>query len=92
MALGGEDQVSGFDPGMDVLDFSAVLSEAKIDLTGGIAALGNYVTIVDQGANALVNFDPTGHGGGSTVAVLQGLGNTVANLQTLVTDNAIRIV
>jgi hypothetical protein len=54
--------------------------------------LGNYVTIVDQGANALVNFDPTGHGGGGTIAVLQGLGSTVTSLQTLITDNAIRIV
>jgi hypothetical protein len=88
---GGVDQVSGFNPGTDVLDFSSVLSEANLDLTGGIAALGNYVTIVDQGANAVVNFDPTGQGGGSTLAVLQGLGSTVTSLQTLVTDNAIRI-
>jgi uncharacterized repeat protein (TIGR03803 family) len=89
---GGADQVTGFNPGTDVLDFSSVLSEANIDLTGDIAALGNYVTIADQGANALVNFDPTGHGGGSTVAVLQGLGSTVTGLGTLISDNAIRIV
>jgi hypothetical protein len=68
-----------------------VLSEAGINLNGGLAALGNYVTIVDQGTNALVNFNPTGHGGGSTVAVLQGQGSTVTSLGALVADNAIRI-
>jgi len=88
---GGLDQVSGFNPSTDVLDFSALLSAANIDLSGDIAALGNYVTVVDQGANALVNFDPTGHGGGNTVAVLQGLGSTVTGLGTLIADNAIRI-
>ena len=88
---GGLDQVSGFNPSTDVLDFSAVLSAANINLNGNVAALGNYVTIADQGANALVNFDPTGHGGGSTVAVLQGLGSTVTGLGTLIADNAIRI-
>jgi hypothetical protein len=89
---GGVDQVSGFSPSTDVLDFSSVLSEASINLNGNVAALGNYVTIADQGANALVNFDPTGHGGGGTIAVLQGLGSTVTSLGALVTDNAIRIV
>ena len=88
---GGVDQVSGFSPSTDVLDFSSVLSAASINLNGNVAALGNYVTIVDQGANALVNFDPTGHGGGGTIAVLQGLGSTVTGLGTLIADNAIRI-
>ena len=88
---GGVDQISGFNPTTDVLDFGAVLNEAKIDLAGGIAALGNYVTVVDQGANALVNFDPTGHGGGGTIASLLGLGSTVTGLGTLIADNAIRI-
>ena len=88
---GGLDQVSGFNPGTDVLDFSALLSAAGISLNGDIAALGNYVTIVDQGANALVDFSPTGHGAGSTVAVLQGLGTTVTGLGTLIADNAVRI-
>ncbi len=89
---GGVDQLSGFDPGTDVLDFSAVLNEAGVDLTGGVAALGNYVTIADQGANAVVDFDPTGHGGGSAVAVLQGLGSTVTNLGGLIAQGAVRIV
>lgn len=37
----------------------------------------DYLTVVDQGADALLRFDPAGHGGGSTVVVLQGLGSTV---------------
>jgi hypothetical protein len=60
-------------------------------LSGDVAALGNYVTITDQGADALVNFDPAGHGGGTTVAVLQGLGNTVISLDNLVARGAIRL-
>jgi hypothetical protein len=58
---------------------------------GSITALENYLTVTAQGANALLGFDPTGHGGGSTVAVLLGLGNTVSGLNTLIADGAIRI-
>jgi len=88
---GGVDQVSGFDGSTDIMDFSALLSEANVNLNGDLTALGKYVTIADQGANALVNFDPTGHGGGSTVAVLQGLGSVVPNLNTLLAQGATRI-
>ena len=86
------DQVSGFDPAKDVLDLRSMLSEANVDLTGDLPALSNYLTVVDQGSNALLNCDPTGHGGGSTVAVLQGLGATVTGLDSLSTLGAIRIV
>jgi hypothetical protein len=85
------DQVYGFNPGTDVLDFSSLLSAANIDLNGNLAALGSYVTIADQSTNALVNFDPTGQGGGSPVAMLQGLGNTVTGLDTLLAQGAVRI-
>jgi hypothetical protein len=87
----GADQVSGFDPSTDVMDLGSLLREANIDLTGGFAVLGNYVTVVDQGTDALVRFDPSGHGGGNTVAVLQGLGGSVTSLGTLVEHGAIRI-
>ena len=86
----GVDQVSGFNPATDFLDVSSLLSEAHVNLND-IAALGSYLTVVDQGANALLRFDPTGHGGGSTVAVLHGLGSTVPSLNALVTSHAIRI-
>ncbi|MGO9999810.1 MAG: type I secretion C-terminal target domain-containing protein, partial [Acetobacteraceae bacterium] len=88
---GGVDQVSGFDPSTDVLDLASLLSAAGVDLKGSFATLGNYVAITDQGANALVNFDPSGHANGSTVAVLQGLSGVVTNLDSLLTQSAIRI-
>jgi hypothetical protein len=86
----GVDQVYGFDPGTDVLDLRSLLSHANINLNGSVAALGNYLTIIDQNANALVEFDPTGHAGGSTVAVLHGLGSVVTGLNTLIAQGAIR--
>jgi plastocyanin len=89
--LNGIDQISGFDPSTEVLDLSFLLSEANVNLNGSVAALGNYLAVTEQGANALLSFDPTGHGGGSTVAVLLGLGSTVTGLNTLVADGAIRI-
>jgi hypothetical protein len=88
---GGVDQVSGFDPGTDVLDFSSLLGAAGINLNGDVMSLGNYVTVTDQGGDALVSFDPTGHGGGSTIAVLQGAGGIITSLDTLATKGAIRI-
>ena len=88
---GGVDQVSGFDPGTDVLDLRTLLSEANVDLNGSLSTLGNYLTVTDQGADALLSFDPAGHGGGSAVAVLLGLGSTITGLNTLVADGAIRI-
>lgn len=87
---GGVDQISGFDPTTDHLDVGALLSETNVNLNGDIAALTNYLTIVDQGANAVLNFDPTGHGGGSTVAVLQGLGSMATSVASLVTQGVIK--
>jgi hypothetical protein len=88
---GGVDQVSAFDPGTDVLDLRSLLTGTVLDLTGNVAALGKYLTVADQGSDAVLRFDPTGQGGGSTVAVLQGLGSTVTNLDALAAHGAIRI-
>ena len=88
---GGLDQVSGFDPSTDVLDLRSLLTEANIDLNGNIAALGNYLTIADQGADALVRFAPNGQSGGTTVAVLRGSGSVVTSLDSLISQGAIRI-
>jgi uncharacterized repeat protein (TIGR03803 family) len=85
----GVDQVSGFDPGTDVLDVRSLLREANVDPHGDFAALSNYLTVRDQGADALLRFDPFGQGGGSTVAVLQGLGHSITSLDMMTT--AIRI-
>jgi hypothetical protein len=53
--------------------------------------LSNYVAISNVGADALVGFDPIGHGGGTTVAVLQGLGGTGTDLAALIARGAIHI-
>jgi hypothetical protein len=89
--INGVDVVSGFNPGSDVLDLRSLLSEANVNLNDNIARLSNYLTVTDQGSNALVNFDPTGHAAGGTVAVLQGLGSTGTNLDSLIAQGAIRI-
>jgi plastocyanin len=88
---GGVDQVYGFDPSTDVLDLRSLLSGAGVNLNGSMAALSGYLTIADQGTDALVSFDPTGHGGGSTIAVLHGFGSTITGLNTLIADGAVRI-
>jgi hypothetical protein len=66
---GGVDQVSGFNK-TDALDLRALFNEANVN----VSTLSNYLTIVAQGSDTMVSFDPAGHGGGSTVAVMQGLG------------------
>ena len=87
----GVDQVSGFDPASDVLDLRALVAGTGLALSGDVAALSGYVTIADQGNDALVRFDPIGQGGGATVAVLRGLGASVTGLDTLTANGAIRI-
>jgi V8-like Glu-specific endopeptidase len=89
---GSVDQVSGFDPGTDILDVRSLLSEAGVNLNGDIAALSNYLTVTDVGSDALLNFDPSGQGGGSTAVVLQGLGSAVTGLNTLIAHGAIQAV
>ena len=84
------DQVSGFVPGTDALDVGTLLSAANIALGGDVGALSNYLTVVDQGGNAVLNFDPSGHGGGSAIAVLRGSGSSVTSLASLIDDGAIR--
>jgi hypothetical protein len=68
-------RVNGFDPNTDVLDLRTLLSGTRLQPGADIAALSRYVTIVDQGEDAQVRFDPSGQGGGGTVAVHAGLGN-----------------
>jgi hypothetical protein len=88
---GGVDQVSGFDPGTDALDVHALLAGTGLALTGDVASLSGYLTVADQGGDALVRFDPTGQGGGSTVAVLRGLGSSVTGLDSLIATGAVRM-
>ena len=87
---GGVDQVSGFDPDTDILDLRSLVTGTGLKLTTDVSALSNYLTVVDQGADAFLQFDPTGQGGGSTVAVLHGLGATIASLDTMLSRGAIQ--
>ena len=82
--LGGSDQITGFDPAAgDVLDLRSLLSEAGVSLGGDLSQLANYVSVAAVNGSAQVLFDPTGHGGGSQVALLLNDGGLVAQLQTL---------
>ena len=86
---GGTDQVLGFAVGSDIIDVGSLLSEANVNLNGDNAP-ANFLTVVDQGADVLLNFDPTGKAGGSTVAVLRGLAGGVTSLSTLIAHGAIQ--
>jgi hypothetical protein len=91
LGSGGVDQVSGFDLATDALDVGSLLSGANLNLGGDIAALNGYLTVADQGTDAVIGFDPTGLGGGNTIAVLHGLGSVVTGLDTLIANGAIRM-
>jgi hypothetical protein len=88
---GGVDQVSGFDPGTDMLDVGSLLAGSGLALTGDIASLSGYLTVADQAGDALVRFDPAGQGKGGTVAVLRGLGSSVTGLDSLIEHGAVRM-
>ena len=85
------DQISGFDLDEDVLTLRSSLAQANVDLNGDVADLSNYLGITDQGADAVVSFDPNGYGIGSAAAVLPGHGGTVTTLDTLIADRVMRI-
>ena len=68
------------------VDLRALLSGAST----GATALSHDVTILDQGSNALIDIDPSGQGGGVTVAVLQGAGTSVTSLTALLARGALR--
>ena len=89
---GAADQISGFNLAAgDVLDLRSLLSEAQLNIQDVLPKLGSYFTVADQGADAVLLFDPFGHGAGSAVAVLKGIGSAVANIEILSSDNAIRV-
>ena len=85
------DQISGFGLGSgDALDVRSLFAEVGLNSQDVLPGLGSYLTIVDQGMDAALLFDPTGHGGGSAVAVLQNLGSVVTNLGVLTSHGAIQ--
>ena len=89
---GGTDQITGFDPSAgDVLDLPSLLSGAQLTAQDVLPNLGSYFSISDQGADAVLLFDPAGHGAGSAVAVLKGLGGEVTSLGVLSGHNALQL-
>ena len=88
---GGVDQVVNFDIGTDVLDLRSLLSENNVNPNAIVATPGDWLTVSSQGADAFLSFDPTGHGGGSTVAVLQDLAGEISGLSALIAHGAVRI-
>ena len=81
-----------FDIGaMDVLDLRSLLSENNVNPNAIVATPGDWLTVSSQGADAFLSFDPTGHGGGSTVVVLQDLAGEISGLSALIAHGAVRI-
>jgi len=73
----------------DALDLRSLVAETHLNLATVSANLASYVTVSDQGANAALLFDPTGHSGGNVVAVLDNLGSTITNLAGLTNHGAL---
>jgi hypothetical protein len=69
-----------------VLNFSALSNEAGIDPPGDITALSNYLTVTNQGSDALIGFDPTSHVGRAPIADEQSLGCVVTGLGQLLSS------
>ena len=87
---GGADQIAGFDlAGGDVLDLRGLLAGAGLNVQDVLPAASSDFTIQDQGANAVLMFDPLGHGGGGAVAVLGNLGGVVTSFSALTSHNAV---
>ncbi len=64
---GGVNTITGFDAGAgDRLSVRALIAEANIDP----ARLHSYLSVEPDNGAVSVRFDPSGHGGGSVVAVL----------------------
>jgi hypothetical protein len=89
--VGGSDEISGFNMGAgDVLDLRTLIAETHLDLTTVAANIGSYVTVSDQGTNADLLFDPSGHGRGSMVAILDNLGGAITNLADMTSHGALK--
>ncbi len=75
----GVETVTGFAFGNgEVLDLRNAMLGSMWN--GDPTTIGNFVTTTQSGGNTFVSVAPTGHGGGSTVAVLAGLNTDLATL------------
>ena len=88
---GGTDEISGFNMGAgDVPDLRTLIAGNNLDLATVSANIGDYLTVTDQGSNADLLFDPSGHGGGSVVAILDNLGSAITSLADLTNHGALK--
>jgi hypothetical protein len=91
LQAGGTDEISGFNLGADdVLDLRTLVGQSQLDLATVSANIAAYVTVLDQGTGADVLFDPSGHGGGGVVAILDNLGSAITSLADLTSHGALK--
>ncbi len=89
---GGSDQIAGFNlTAGDVLDLRSLVAEALLTVQDVVPNLASYFAIAAQGTDAVLLFDPLGHGAGSAVAVLKNLGGVVTSLAVLSSHDAIQL-
>jgi hypothetical protein len=90
LQAGGTDEISGFNLGTgDVLDLRTLIAQSHLDLATVSANIADYATVVDQGTSADLLFDPSGHGGGSVVAILDNLGSAITGLADMTSHGAL---
>jgi hypothetical protein len=65
-------------------------SRSHLDLATVSDNIGAYVTVSDQGTNADLRFDPSGHGGGSLFAILANMGSAIISLADMTSHGALR--
>ncbi len=91
LQAGGTDEISGFNLGTgDVLDLRTLIAQSHLDLATVSANIAAYVTVSDQGTSADLLFDPSGHGGGSVVAILDNLGSAITSLADMTSHGALK--
>ena len=74
-----------------MLDLRGLLTESALNVEDVLANQANYFAIANEGADALLMFDPLGQGGGDTVAVLTDRGSSVPSFSSLMSNDAVRI-
>lgn len=84
LQAGSMDQIDGFSIASgDVLDLRSLLSNVGLSASTFTTDPAAYLSVTDQSGNAVLAFDPTGHGAGSTIAILDSLGGSVTNVSQL---------
>jgi large repetitive protein len=91
LQAGGTDEISGFNLGAgDVLDLRTLIAQSHLDLATVSANIAAYATVSDQGTSADLLFDPSGHSGGSVVAILDNLGSAITRLADLTSHGELK--